>query len=164
MIKQYHEGLYSPIQTDGCFFMDDLSISEDLAMLSDGKHSAFSVPMVNRAYDYCIPKFMRDGGDEEKNRCYILDHVEVVRVGLYIMGLPYHHIEYLYRSDYDRMNNPALLARCNYFIKEVRYGKGSHFVRCNRSGFTLYNSGNTDGVDWLSLRGFLVAIPGLRVA
>jgi len=164
MIKQTHPGLYDEIQTDGCYFMVDLSIGEDIALRIGKQHHQFTPEEINLAYDYAIPKFMHDGTEARKNRCYILDHREIVGIGLRLMGFRDFEMEYLYRKDGDQIiiGSELNLDRCNYFVKEVLVGNGpvTHFVRCDRIGVSLYNPGITDDMDWESFRGYLVKVQG----
>lgn len=160
MNKQTHPHHYEQIQTDGCYFMVDLSIGEDIALRLGRQHHQMEPYEVNLAYNYAIPNFMRDGGHIREDRCFILKHEQIIAIGLYIMGVRIHTIDYLYRKDGDihKIGIEESLDLCNYFVKEVLVGSGpaTHFVRCDRRGVTLYNPGISDDHEWESFRGYRV--------
>lgn len=161
--KQTDDVFRSEIQTDGCLFLSLGSIAEEAAAFSSEKPIAFEDPEeIERTYQYVIPNYMRDGGQDHKNRCYINDHVAVIRAYLNVLGIRKAEIEYLYRHDMDTghfvVGGEFTEPLCQYFVKKVPYGeKGSHFLRCTRGGTSLYNPGITDG-EMLSLRGYRVKI------
>jgi hypothetical protein len=162
MNKQTHPTHFKQIQTDGCYFMVDLSIGEDAGFRSGMLIKQFSPTEINLAYQYAIPDFMKSGRDIRKNRCYILSHEELIGIGLRLAGFRYFEVEYKYRKDGDefKIGNESQLLVCNYFVKEVLIGKGpkTHFIRCNQKGITLYNPGISDSKSWVSFRGYLVKI------
>lgn len=160
MNKQYFPKHIEPIRTDGCHFMVDLSFGESLRQRIDHDAPDMTPDEVNHAYHYAIPDYMEDYREPEKSRCYILSHEEIIAIGLRIMGFRNFNVEYLYRRDGNTyiIGNEAALFRCNFFVKKIPYKSSGHFIRCYMNGITDYNPGNTDSMDILSLRGFLVKI------
>jgi|GEM_PF-4448972 len=160
MNKQTHPQHGEAIQTDGCYFMVDLSIGEDIGYRLGRISRGFTPLEVNLAYHYAIPDFMEDHRQPGESRCYILDHPAIISIGLYIMGFREHSVEYKYRNDagIQIIGRPDDLDDCNYFVKEVLIGNGprTHFIRCDRRGVTLYNPGITDDMEWESFRGYKV--------
>lgn len=162
MIKQTHPGLLKNIQTDGCYFMVDLSIAEDISQRYSNRHIAMTPIEVITAYRYAVPDYMKNYGDKNENNCYILNHPQVIGIGLHIMGFREFDVKYLYRKDKGAQwfGDDQSILECNYFVKEVitdKQGK-THFVRCDIRGQTLYNPGTTDGNEWWSFRGYKVTV------
>ena len=156
--KQYNAIFREEIQTDGCLFLSLASIAEEAAGIP------FEDPEeIERAYQYAMPNYMRDGGASHKNRCYINSHEDVLRVFLHVLGIRKPAAcEYLYRFDYETafyaVGSSSTKWRCTHYVKKVSYGVGgSHFLRCTVDGESLYNPGQTDG-EPLSLRGYRVVI------
>ena len=162
MVKQTHSDLYTGIQTDGCLFMVDLSIGNDIAIRHGWQPNIMTPEEINIAHDYAVPLWMNDHGTVEKNRCYINDHVEIIELGLRIMGFRDFTVNYAYREDYGRlrMGDPSILKHCNYFVKRIRKPQSdiTHFLRCDIHGNTLYNPGVSDAKNYDSFRGFIVRV------
>jgi len=102
---------------------------------------------VKRAYDYAVPKFM----DAD---CYVKDHEEIIRIGLYILGQRFATAYYMFREDGDVLKY-GTKAECNYYISLLDCGSFKHFVRTDRQGKILYNPGRSTGPR-ISLRGYCV--------
>ena len=149
--KQTDEILYPEINTDGCLLLSLI----DIACEAVGEElTPFEV---NTMYNYLMPVYMKDGREEYKNRCYILDHEAVIQCALYLLGVRHAGIEYSYRKDEDDyiIGNAETLGRCNYFITKLSCGTYMHFVRTDESGKILYNSGTCAQVP-ISQRGYRV--------
>lgn len=157
--RQYDAAFRNEIQTDGCLFMCLGSIVEEASGIP------FEDPdEIERAYQYAIPNYMRDGGAVRKNRCYINSHPDLLRVFFHVLGIRKPSmVVYAYRYDFETgryvVGGSSSKWQCNYFVKKVRYGtEGGHFLRCTVDLDSLYNPGRTDNDDILSLRGYVVKL------
>ena len=103
---------------------------------------------VKRAYDYAVPKYM----DAD---CYVKDHEEIIRIGLYILGQRFALAQYSFREDGDMLIFGGDKGLCNYFISLLDCGSFKHFVRTDRQCQILYNPGRSTGPR-ISLRGYCV--------
>jgi hypothetical protein len=158
IIKQYNTDLHPYIQTDGCLFMSLLDIACDYckAKCQPALKSELTIAEVNKIYWYAIPQFMQDGRQAQQNRCYILNHAEIIRLGFYILGKRNMFIQYLYRDDFDPSKSFGEIKGCNYFITEIQLPTFNHFYRSDADGNVLYNPGRSFSNNIESTRGYKI--------
>jgi len=162
MIKQYSEDFdkepYTAIQTDGCLWEVLLKAAENMT------HKTFYIAEIKRLWHYGIPDYMEDHRTPHKDRCYILagGHVEIIRVGLYVLGARNASIQYKYRYDLDKkeqiIGNKNNLDDCNFFFAKCKLEKYNHFYESDREGNLVWNPGNSFSKDLLSIRGIRIVI------
>jgi hypothetical protein len=149
---------YDAIQTDGCFWRTLLHAGE----LFTGK--TFTAAELKHAYHYSIPDCMEDHRTPGQDRCYIKGggHVEIIRIGFYMMGERNVDIGYGYRYDFDAgryvIGNEAMLDRCNWFVSKCKMPTFNHFYESNRHGDETWNPGRSYSNELLSLRGFSIYV------
>ena len=148
MIKQA-ESIIPQVRTDGCLLLCLLSFSEGERTFSHGD--------VSRAFRYLTPHYMLDGEHVRQDRCYILNHEEVIRCGFYLMGNPDGRVEYAYRKDGDNfvIGDESALDKCTHFVKKVKIPEGYHFIRTNCRWMTTFNPGESEG-EIVSWRGYIL--------
>jgi len=162
MIKQYAKAFskepYTAIQTDGCLLFVLLKAAENIT----GKE--FTEKELKRIWHYGIPDYMEDHRHPHKDRCFILGggHVQLIRIGLYILGVRNASVKYKYRYDLDKeeyiIGNKNTLSVCNFFFAKCKLPGYSHFYESNKEGDLVWNPGNSFSVDLLSLRGIQITI------
>lgn len=151
----------SAIGTDGCLFMTLLKAATNFVK------TEYTYEKIRRAYQYAIPDFMQDHRTPGKDRCFVIDLPEIVRIGFTLLGYPDVQVEYLYRND-NPLGVPKMiigkhgsLKKCNFFFKKVLAVNGDnsykHFLECTKEMVSLYNPGNGDG-KILSLRGMKIRL------
>jgi hypothetical protein len=150
-IKQYHKDLMDEIKTDGCLFRTLQNFSEVLL------HRPMAPVEINVMHRYAVPDFMKDGGHIKADRCYILNHEEIIRLGFLMAGVINRNIIYAYRRDGEEMKiHKAELKECNFFAAKVSLpGGGYHFYRSDQIGNVLWNPGRSTG-PVVSIRGYIV--------
>jgi len=161
MYKQYDAAFnkppYDAIQTDGCFVFDLLYGVEEFSVSSD-----FTETEIKRIWHYSIPDYLEDHRHPHQDRCFIKagGHVEIMRVGFYIMGIRNVKIKYKYRIDGDEMiiGRPSDLYACNFFITKCKLPTFSHFYVSDQFGKLLWNPGNSYSEIHTSLRGFEIEL------
>ena len=162
MIKLSEPGLLEGIRKEGCAFLCDLSIAENVLSNISPTEPGLSVNEINSAYLYAAGVFLKHVHTDKTPACYVWDHEEVIRIGLYLVGFRNHRVRYRYRKDGDLLviGQYADVMKCNYFIKQIRVPSSgeTHFIRCDIQGNTLYNPGVTDSDRWESFRGFSVSV------
>lgn len=136
-MKKLGEYGHSEIDVSGCLFLIDLKVGADAAGRS------LSAKDVRLAYEYAVPKFMRED-------CFINDHVEIIRIGHILAGgSPWTPISYLHRTDGESLIiNDGKLGECNYFVAGVPYPNdpdGKHFIQTGRMKNIIWNPGKTFG-------------------
>ena len=161
-IKQTNPGFarapYDAIQTDGCFWRTLLHCGEHFT----GK--LLSIRELQRAFHFSIPDYMEDHRRPGEDRCYILGggHVEVIRIGFYILGERNVDIEYAYRQDFNTrrfvIGKAQDFYRCNYYISKCAYKKTGHFYESDLKGAEEWNPGQTFNPELLSMRGFVIRV------
>ena len=158
IVKQYNSDCHPYIQTDGCLFMSLLDIPCDWckARCQPPLKNELTVSEINKAYWYAIPQFMRNGDIDQKSRCYILNHPEIIRIGFYILSKRNMFIQYLYRDDEDPDKSFGDIKGCNYFITEIRLPSFHHFYRSDADNNVIYNPGRSFSNDVVSTRGYRI--------
>ena len=140
-VKQSDKALNHAINKEGCLFMSLLDIASDLI-------GEDLLPQeIMRAYDYTVPKHMEAD-------CYVKDHAEIIRAGMYLLGQRFGLAHYGYRCDGDQVLW-GKKSECNYFISAMDCITFTHFVRTDPQGLILYNPGKSTG-KLVSLRGYCV--------
>jgi hypothetical protein len=147
---------FEAIVTDGCFFRDLLFAAEYFV------NKELLPEEIGLAYQYAIPDFMEDYRHPGQDRCFIKEHghVQIIRIGFYIIGKRFVSIKYPYRADKDRMiiGTPADLYKCNFFISKCKIAKGNHFYVSDMYGNLSWNPGNSFTDNLLSVRGFTIKV------
>ena len=159
-VKQYdpwfNENGFDAIPTDGCFFRDLLYVSEYFI------GGLLTAPEIGLSYQYAIPDFMEDYRHPGKDRCFIKEfgHVQIIRIGFYILSHCYVSIKYRYRVDGDEMiiGKPSDLYQCNFFISKCKLDKGSHFYVSDMYGNEKWNPGKSTITKVTSIRGFNIEV------
>lgn len=162
LVKQTDPGFsdrpFDAIQTDGCFFRVLLECSEYLL------NKQLTVNEIKYAFKYAIPDFMEDHRQPNKDRCFISEggHVNIIRIGFYILGIRNVSIEYKYRFDIDTGNyeigSKDSYKDCNFWISKCKLRTTNHFYHSDALGVLLWNPSDSFTYDRTSLRGFKICL------
>ena len=157
IVKQYNADCHPYIQTDGCLYMSLLDIPCDWCKAKcRPARNDLTVAEINRLYWYAIPQFMKNGDTDKNNRCYILNHEEIIRLGFYILGKRTMFIQYAYRDDADPQKSFGTIDKCNYFITEIELPSFHHFYRSDADNTVIYNPGRSYSEKVVSTRGYII--------
>ena len=162
MIKQYNSAFkkepYKAIQTDGCLYNVLLKAAENIT------GEEFTVEEIKRIWHYSIPDYMEDHRHPNKDRCYIRagGHVEIIRLGLHVLGVRHATIQYKYRYDINTekyiLGNKDSLCDCNFFFAKCKLPAYNHFYESDREGELRWNPGYSFSHNLLSIRGVKITI------
>lgn len=145
------------IPSDGCLLLTLWKAAEKFT------GERFTLQDIIRGYKWVIPDYMEDHRTPGKDRCYILSHEEVMRVGFALMGAPRAKIEYMYRDD-DPLGNGKMVIGSrmqievpNYWAAKVWTGYFHHFYNSDNIGDVRWNPGVSTG-HLVSLRGYKITL------
>lgn len=148
------------IKTDGCLYRVLLKGAEKVAVcrLTAGE--------IGNAFHYAIPDFMEDHRHPGQDRCYIKagGHVEIIRIGMYMLGHRSVEIYYRYRRDITRDGDKMVIGtygdidRCNFYIGKCKTEKAAHFYESDIGGGLEWDPGRSFTKKLMSVRGFYIKI------
>ena len=145
------------VPTDGCLLFTLWKAAEQFT------RKRFTLQEIVRGYNWVIPDYMEDHRNPGKDRCYILDHEEVMRVGFALLGFPRAEIRYIYRDD-DPLGTGEMvigsrmqIEEPNYWASKVWTGDFYHFYNSDRIGDVRWNPGVSTG-HLVSLRGYKIKL------
>lgn len=145
------------VPTDGCLLFTLWKAGEEFT------RKKYTLGEIVRGYKWAIPDYMEDHRHTGSDRCYILDHEEVMRIGFALLGFPRAYIEYIYRDD-DPLGKGKMvigsrmqIEEPNYWAAKVWAGYFHHFYNSDRAGNVRWNPGISTG-RLISLRGYKITI------
>lgn len=145
------------VPTDGCLLFSLWKSGEQFT------NNFYSLQDIIRGYKWAIPDYMEDHRNPGKDRCYILDHEEILRIGFALMGYPKARLKYIYRDDDPNGSGDMIIgsrmdiSKPNYWISKVWTGEIFHFYNSDQWGNAVWNPGISTG-SLISLRGYKIIL------